>query len=280
MKFNVTILLIALTLAGCGKQVNHSSQEQTMASVQSQLDKGQYESAIQTLEALRSAHPNDEEIKIKLLHSYAGAGSFEALKVVNIWKEVEGLLKDLKKQQEDELKASAKASLDNLAITLEKILEPIPELTPKQKTRLGQAIALYQELGFKVETAGKYNNFKWGTLHVYRLAVNLKEMVKEAKRIQLENQSIDLKAIEKAMIPKLKVLGQDIFMAYKLFGNSFDKIKKITDGIDKLIAKTVKDEDFKLKVSTIAKTEGEFFESLLRDNINAASVLMRNLCEV
>lgn len=280
MKFNVTILLIALTVAGCGKQINHSSQEQTMSSVQAQLDKGQFENAIQTLEALRLVHPNDEEIKIKLLHSYAGAGSFEAIKVVSIWKEVEGLLKEFKKQQEDDLKASAKVGLDNFAIELEKILAPIPELTPKQKTRLTQAIDLYQELGFKVETAGKYNNFKWGTLHVYRLAVNLKEMVSEAKRIQVENENIDLKAIEKAIIPRIKVLGQDIFMAYKLFGNSFDKIKKITDSIDKIIAKTVNDKDFRLKVSTIAKSEGEFFESLLRDNMNAASVLVRKLGDI
>jgi hypothetical protein len=89
-----------------------------------------------------------------------------------------------------------------------------------------------------------------------------------------------LKAIERAMIPRLKVIGQDIFMAYKLFGNSFEKIKKITESVDKIIAKTVNDKDFKLKVNTIAKSEGEFFKSLIQDNINAASVLVRKLGDI
>jgi hypothetical protein len=280
MKFNVTILLIALSVAGCGKKVDHDSKATTLSAVEAQLNNGEFEKAIETLESLKANHPNDEQIKIKLLHSYAGAGSFEALKVVSIWKEVEGLLKELRKSQEDDLKASAKQSLDNFAIELEKLFAPIPELSPKQKLRLNQAITLYQELGFKVETAGKYNNFKWGTLHIYRLAVTLKELVKEAKEIQVEGDSINLKAIERAMIPKLKVIGQDIFMAYKLFGNSFDKIKKITESIDKIVAKTVNDKDFKLKVNALAKSEGEFFSSLIQDNINAASVLVKKLGDI
>jgi hypothetical protein len=280
MKFNVALLLIALSVSGCGQKVEMSSQEKTMSQVQAQLDGGQYERAIQTLEALRLKNPNDELIKIKLLHSYAGAGSFEALKVVNIWEEIEGLLKDFQKRQESKVKDSVKLGMDNFAEELDKLLAPIPELTPKQKLRLNQAIELYQELGFKVETAGKYNNFKWGTLHIYRLAVNLKEMVSEAERVQLEGDSIDLKAIEKALVPKLKVVGQDIFMAYKLFGNSFDKIKKITESVDNIIAKTVGDKEFKLKINTLAKSEVEFFKSLIEDNISAASVLIRKLGDI
>lgn len=280
MRLNVTFLLLVLSVAGCGKQIHHSSQEKAMSSVSAQIDRGQYENAIETLEALRVSNPIDEQIKIKLLHAYAGAGSFEALKVVGIWKEIEVLLKEFKKTQEKDLKASAKIGLDNFAGELEKLLEPIPELTAKQKIRLSQAIDIYQELGFKVETAGKYNNFKWGTLHIYRLAVNLKEMVKEAKKIQIEGDSIDLKAIEKAMIPRLKIIGQDIFMAYKLFGNSFDKIKKITESVDKIIAKTVNDKEFKLKINTLAKSEGEFFKSLIQENIHAVSVLVRKLGDI
>src|SRR5690606_34288350 len=131
----------------------------------------------------------------------------------------------------------------------------IPEINIKQKLRLNQAIDLYQGLGFRVDNAGKDNNFKWGTLHIYRLAINLKQMVQEAKQIQTESEGIDLKAVEMAMIPKLKVIGQDIFMAYKLFSNSFEKIKKITDNVDHIIAKTVNDKNFKLKVNTLAKSE-------------------------
>lgn len=280
MRITAALLLIALFTTACGKKMDLSSQEKTMSEAQAQIDKGNYEKAITTLEALRVSHPNDEEIKIKLLHSYAGAGSFEAMKVVSIWKEIEGLIEDYKKQQKEELKASAKSGLDNFASELEKVLAPIPELTPQQKVRLSQAIELYQELGFKVETAGKYNNFKWGTLHIYRLAVNLKELVQEAKRLQHGSEKLDLKAIEKAIVPRLKVLGQDIFMAYKLYAHSFDKIKKITESIDKIIAKTVKDETFKLKINTLARSEGEFFKSLLKDNVDAASVLIRKLADI
>lgn len=280
MKFNMFILLLTLSVTGCGRKIEHSSQEKTMSKVQAQLDNGQFEKAIQNLEALRLTNPNDEEIKIKLLHSYAGAGGFEALKVINIWQEVEVLLKEYKTHQEKNLKASVKDGLDNLAIELEKLLAPIPELTPKQKIRLTQAIELYHELGFKIETAGKYNNFKWGSLHIYRLAVNLKEMVQEAKKIQTESDKIDLKAIEKAIIPRLETLGQDIFMAYKLYSNSFEKIKKITASLDKIIAKTVHDDNFRLKVNTLAQSEGEFFKSLMKDNIHAASVLIRKLGDI
>jgi hypothetical protein len=280
MRITAALLLFALFTTACGKKMDLSSQEKTMSEAQAQIDKGHYEKAITTLEALRMSHPNNEEIKIKLLHSYAGAGSFEAMKVVSIWKEIEILLDDYKKQQKEKLKASAKLGLDNFASELEKVLAPIPELSSQQKVRLTQAIELYQELGFKVETAGKYNNFKWGTLHIYRLAVNLKELVQETKRLQHGSDKLNLKAIEKAMVPRLKVLGQDIFMAYKLYANSFDKIKKITESIDKIIAKTVKDESFKLKINTLARSEGEFFKCLLKDNIDAASVLIRKLADI
>jgi hypothetical protein len=280
MKFNVFILVLSLAITGCGRKVEHSSQERTMSKVEALLDDGQFEKAIEKLEAIRLTSPNDEEIKIKLLHSYAGAGGFEALKVMSIWQEIEVLLKEYKTLQEKKIKASVKDGLDNLAIELEKLLAPIPKLTSKQKVRLTQAIDLYHELGFKIETAGKYNNFKWGSLHIYRLAVNLKEMVQEAKKLQTESDEVDLKAIEKAIIPRLKTLGQDIFMAYKLYSNSFAKIKKITASLDKIIAKTINDDNFRLKVNTLAQSEGEFFKSLMKDNIHAASVLLRKLGDI
>lgn len=280
MKFNAAILIIALAAAGCGKKVNQSSQETAKASASAQLDKGQYESAISTLEPIHAKHPHDEEIKTKLLHAYAGAGGFEALKVMSTWKEIEVLLKKFKKVQEDEIKGSAKAGLDQFATELEKLLAPIPELTTKQQKRLNQAIELYQELGLRVETAGRYNNFKWGTLHVYRLAFNLKTMVKELRKAQVGAETMDLGALEAVALPKLKVIGQDIFMAYKLYGNSFDKIKKIIDSVDKIIAKTVNNKEFRLKVNTMARNEAEFYRSLIEDNIASASVLFRKLGEI
>jgi hypothetical protein len=278
MKLSTIALASMLAIAGCGKNVKHSDHEMKMASVQSQLDSGHYEAAIQKLEVMRIASPENEEMK--LLHSYAGAGSFEAMKVISVWKEVEQILKDIRKENEARVEKSLKANVDAMAGQLERVLEPIPELSAHQKKRLNQAIALYQELGFKVETAGKYTNFKWGTLHVYRLAVTVKDLVKEARRVQAESKKVDLKAIEKVVLPRMKIMGQDIFMAYKLFSNSFDKIKKITDSVDIIIAKTIKDDNFKLKINTLAKSEGEFFKSLLKDNVSAASVLVRKLGDI
>lgn len=263
---------------GCGRNIQHSSQEKAMSTAQAQLDSRQFEKAIETLESLRISNPHNEEIKIKLFHAYAGAGSFEALKVVGIWLEFETLLKEFRQNQEVNFtKQSENFAIKNLVPQLKKLLAPIPELTTRQKTRLAQAIELYQVLEFKLETAGRYSNFKWGTLHIYRLAINFKELVSEVDKFQLGDRSVDLKKIENVIIPKLKVTGQDILMAYKLFGFSFDKIKKITESLDKIVAKIVNDKDFKLIVNTNARNESEFFKSLIQDNIHVASTLIRKI---
>jgi hypothetical protein len=274
MKMSVLLLSGVLLLSACGNKVDHSNEARAISSVQAMLDNGKYDSAISSLEALRLQYPNSEEIKTKLLHAYAGAGSFEAIKVIDIWKEIQANLKELKEEKKN-------AGIKEMVARLETIVEPIPELTVAQKKRLNQAIDLYAELGMDVETAGKYNNFKWGTLHVYRLAVTVKALVAEVKvATQTENGKVDTKAIETAVIPKIKTMGQDIFMAYKLFSNSFDKIKKITDSVDKLIAKTVNDETFKLKINTLAKNEEDFYSSMINDNISAVSVLVKKAGEM
>ncbi len=280
MKVSLPILILALSLSGCGEKVDNNSRQSTLAAVEAQMNSRKFEEAIPTLERLKVRYPKDDEIKIKLLHAYAGAGSFEALKVVEIWKEFEVNIDLFESNIKKDSGLSLKDFLPKLASEIENLLRPIPNLTKKQKRRLDQAIALYQELGFKIETAGRYNNFKWGTLHIYRLAIGIKELVQDVKVTAQEGNEIDLKAIEKAIIPRLSIIGKDIFMAYQLFGNSFDKVRKISASIDKIIAKTINNDSFKLQVNTLARTELEFYESLLRDNIAAASVLVRKLVEV
>lgn len=279
MKPIILMMILALSLIGCGKKIESSSKEVSISKASSLLDAGEYESAIQVLEPLHNANPDDPEVGKKLLHAYAGAGSFEALKVASIWKEIEVILDDIKEKQKEKLKKASLESVSSLLSEVERILQPIPELSELQVKRLNQAIRLYQDLGMTVENAGKYNNFKWGVLHTYRLAITIKSIVSSVRRSQAEEPE-NFKAIEKLVLPKLKMIGQDLFMAYKLYSNSFDKIKKITESIDKILAKTIKDENFKLKINTLAKNEGEFFKSLINDNIKAASSLLNMLGDI
>lgn len=274
------MMVLSLSLAGCGKKVDSSSKDVSVSKANALLDSGNFEGAILVLEPLHAVNPNDPEVNNKLLHAYAGAGSFEAMKVAEIWKEIELIIEDIKKEQKDKLKKATLEDADKLMGEIERILKPIPELSDLQKQRLDQAIKLYRDLGMTVETAGKYNNFKWGVLHTYRLAINVKAIVSSVRKSNQESGKVDIKAIEKLVMPKLKLMGQDLFMAYKLYSNSFDKIKKVTDSIDKILAKTIKDENFKLKINTLAKNEGEFFKSLINDNIKASSSLLSMLGDI
>lgn len=280
MDFKVAMLLSVIAISGCGKKVELGSDNKKLSSIQAQMDNKQFERAIPALEAMRIANPQHTEVGIKLLHAYAGAATFETVEVIIIWKEIEAALKEIKEAQKNKLDKSIKVSVDGIIADLEKVVAPIPQLSDLQQKRLNQAISLYQELGLEAETAGKYNNFKWGSLHLYRLGVTIKEIVTESKRIESASPKVDLKAIEQMMLPKLKLLLQDIFMAYKLYGNSFDKVKKITESLDNIIAKTVGDEEFKLRINSMAKNEGEFFNSLIKDNSKAASVLIRKMGDI
>lgn len=269
-----------MVFAACGKKIDSSSKDVSVSKANALLDSGNFEGAIQALEPLHEGNPTDQEVSSKLLHAYAGAGSFEALKVAEIWKEIESIVEDIKKEQKDKIKKASVEDADKLMGEIERILKPIPELTDLQKQRLDQAIKLYKDLGMTVENAGKYNNFKWGVLHTYRLAINVKAIVSSVRKSNQESGKIDIKAIEKLVMPKLKLMGQDLFMAYKLYSNSFDKIKKVTDSIDKILAKTIKDENFKLKINTLAKDEEEFFKNMINDNIKASSSLLSMLGDI
>jgi hypothetical protein len=281
MKFRSVIILATLTLYGsCGMKVERTDSQMELARVQNLLNARNYDEAINSLEVMRNRNPADQEVSIKLLHAYAGAAGFESLKVYGIWGEVQQALKELKENAKAEAKLTIKQGLDQLLADFERVLEPIPELSPRQKRRLDQAIALYQELGLTVENAGKYNNFKWGSLHVYRLAVSLKAIASEAKQFQLDSEKVDLKAIERALLPQLKSMGKDAFMAYRLYSNSFEKIEKLVSGVNKLIAQTIGDREFKLRINELAKSESEFYTSLLNDNLRAASVLIGKTIEI
>jgi hypothetical protein len=267
--------------SGCGRNIQNSPAVNALSTAQAQLDSRQFEKAIETLERIQNTNPQNEEIKIKLFHSYAGAGGFEALKVMGIWLEFEVLFKKFRQYQEsNSANQSESPDFTKLVTQIKKLLAPIPKLTNRQRNRLNQAIELYQGLEYKLENAGRYSNFKWGTLHVFRLAVNIKELVNEIDVFLLNDHSIELKEIENIIIPKLKVSAKDILMAYKLFGFSYHRLKIFTESLDKIIASIVKNKDFKLKVNTSAKDENEFFRSLIQDNIQTASILTKKIVNV
>ena len=275
MKLSSLMLCSLLLVASCGKKVAYSDRELSMSKVSTLIDRGEFESAIKILEAQRAKSRHDIEINTKLLHALAGAGGFEALKAVSIAKEVETQFKDFKAHTEAQGEKELQKQAESLFAQLEKALEPIPLLTLEQRKRLDQAIDLYSEVGMTLDSAGKYNNFKWGTLHVWRLAITIKDMITEMKLLSAEK--LDLKKIEKIILPRLDSIGQDMFKSYQLYSHSFDKIKKFTDTIDRVVAKTINQKDFKLKVNVLAQSEGEFYESLVKDNVRAAAAILNKL---
>lgn len=283
MKWTSLILALFLFSASCGKRVHspgEEKKEKSIASAETLINDRKYTSAIEELEALLRLHPDDERIKIKLFHAYAGAGTFEALKVVGMWKKMEKVIKAPGKHKNDLKGKDLKIQALNLEARINRILAPLPILTSEEARRLDQAVSLYQELGLKVDNAGSYNNFKWGTIHLYRLALNAKIIMVEVDKTREQRGRFELKKLEKALLPRLSVMGQDIFMAYKLFGHSYEKIQKLTKAVDKLIAKAVENTEFRLKVDETVTDQTEFFMRFLSDNIEAATVIVKKISDL
>ncbi len=288
MKSCAFCIILFIMLVSCGKQVG-SEQGESLASASALIDAGKYEGAIAILEPALKKHPHNDELSIKLLHAYAGAGTFEALKVVKIAKQIEKRFDNKDKRinvsirirgNRDKITQNIQAEGDELVANLAWILKPLPRLNARQARRLNQAVDLFQKLGLKVTTAGKYRNFKWGTLHVYRLGVTLKAVMRDLKLARKANNKWDMEKAETAVISRLSIMGQDVFMAYKLFGNSYSRIQKLTKVIDKAIAKAVEDSKFKLKVDETVQDQAEFFQNMLSDNVGAAAILVRKISKL
>lgn len=267
-------ILIFLIFWGCGKNIDHSANEKEISTAQYLIDNKKFEEAINILEPLSNENPKDKKIKLKLFHSYAGAGTFEALRVLAIWRKIEVALKEFRQPSDKET-----ISVSLFIQELEKLLAPIPKLTAKENIRLAQAINLYQEMGLEIEAVGRYRNFKWGALHIYRLAVNLKEIIHLVQVYVPEEGEVDLRGLEKVFIPKVGTFGRDFFMSYQLFSKSYPKIQKVSDYLDRVIAKTI-NKKFKLKINTLTIDEDEFFKQFLRDNIEGFSILLKKLFDV
>lgn len=277
MNWTFIALLLFFVSASCGKKVDGNGSEESVSKAEALINDRKFEQAIALLEPLSERYPDNFKIQEKLLHAYAGAGTFEALKVIDIWKKME---KELKKKNTTKVnQRDLGLSARSFQSRAERILAPLPKLTNKQSQRLDQAINLYQKLGLEVDSAGKYRNFKWGTLHIYRLAINSKIILADVSKAS-EQKPLDKKKIEEAVFSKISIIGQDIFMVYRLFGNSYDNIKKLTDGVDKMISKAVDDKKFKLQVNETVLDQAEFFHSVLADNIGAASILVKKLSDI
>lgn len=282
-KSSTALALCLLLAVGCGQKSHQDQTSESMVQALMLLDQRNFDGAIAKYEEIIKDNPANEEAKIKLFHAYAGAGGFEALTLVDVLKTAEDKLTEIKNREKSKLesKISQKETevVDNSLDQLEQVLIKVPTLSAKQKINLNKAICLYEELGLKIETAGKYNNFKWGTLHAFRLAVNLKEIIVGLKNSKDENQKYNLKVVEKILLYRGKEMGTDIYQVIKLYSHSYEKFKLIHEKVESLIGKTLKNPDFKFKINDLAKSEKEFYESFLKENIKVVSQIVNQYVE-
>lgn len=277
--FGAIFLVGLLIVSSCGKRINKSGEEESISKSEQLINDRQYEEALTILEKLHQKNPQDQTIRTKLLHATAGAGGFEALTLISVAQEVEKQVKVFKKNLENLMDQQKSENPYDMIKEIEKVFKPIPYLSAKQSKRLDQAIALYQDFDIDPEQVENYSNFKWGALHVFRMAVNMKLTIKAFRTILPEGESANIEKIELILIPGLGSFGQDLFMSYRLFGSSFDRIQEYSKSIDKVIGYIIKSKNFKLKVNTKARTQAQFYYSLLRDNTQGADVVIRKILD-
>ena len=256
-------LVALISFTGCGRNNHQPKYQKELSSIEKLLNNRRYEDAIPKLEKLHQQYPQNHDISIKLLHALAGASSFEALKMVEIVKQMQKTIKEMNGSDDVD---------ESMSRHILKVLAPIPVLNAKENQRLNQAIELYQRLDLKAETAGSYSNFKWGTLHLYRLVISVRAAAEVVKVATPAGKDAEMTLLEEKLIPQFEMFGIDIFMSYKLFEHSFDRVKEIPELLTKVIANFVDDQTFKLKIPSVIGRK-VFYAQLFRDNRKIVSLL-------
>jgi hypothetical protein len=223
MRKMILLLLLQVLVLGCGKNTRNAEGRE-MAEALHLLNSKNYEAAIPKLEKI-CQRQGDVDCKIKLMHAYAGAGGFEALRVMRMAKVLEKNLVEAKKIKTSDLLLTTKMALD-----------PMPILTPHKKHRINQAIAIYDVVEPYFETAGQYNNFKWGLLHAFRLGTTMKSFyIDVAEAIEGKNKIDAIRPLRKKIGKNFESIFQDASWTYKLLKHSYPKFQKIMLKFDKLL---------------------------------------------
>ena len=247
----IAFIGLSLNLTSCGKQIaNKSSRELSVANLQ--LNNRQFEEAISTLENAISKSPTNEELQIKLAHAYAGAGGFESVSFAV-------LIKDI-------VQIKADNEVRSILNAIREKLEKVPTLTNVQRARLDQAISLYSQLGLDPYKTSKENNFKWASLHTYRLVITLKDVSTLLSDVYNSSEMYTKNELQSILIKKFDLIAKDFYKSYTLYKNSFTKLQKIAQKFDQLIQGTLGSKEFKLKLDSKAKTYESFIKDLIANN--------------
>lgn len=114
----------------------------------------------------------------------------------------------------------------------------------------------------KVSKIGKELNFEAGTIYLYRMLINMKILVKVAKK-ELEFT----KDNEREIIVALKNVGLDFFYVYTKFKKSFKKIKDFTSKVDQLLSGIAQVPNKKLIINDQINDAKSFYLTMLKGNI-------------
>lgn len=265
----ILILALGFLLLSCGKKVARDHESRDLSSAEALLNARDFEAAILKLRSMHEQDPQNKRISEKYLHALAGGAGFESLKILKMSDDVQKAIKAMDENPSSDARAD-----------LERALRPLPLLSERQQTHLEEAIALYNELRLSSETAGSYNNFKWGTLHLYRMAVTAKLIAGEVSAATPEGHSADILEIERAVLKRFPTMGLDLFLAHKLYENSFDLVKKFTTVITKAIARFAGDKGFRIKIRSSYSSQKDFYQGLVEDNREAVAKILTKIFRV
>lgn len=240
--------IIILFISSCGK-VEKESTQYYLDKSNALLNYKDYEGAISLLEEAVNKHDN-EELKLKLAHAYAGAAGFEAYRLYQIYKSSKEIL------SQDKI---------NFYFKAQEILQQWPDLTSLQAKRLNQSIEMYHQIKHNDES-----NFKWSLLKTFRAMFFAKEL----------NQILNSKKIVDNLILVLQNFHQfldDLYQAYFLFKHSYENAQKISYKWELSLAAKYNGENCSFKIVTNAPTLNLFLLDLWNNNINYFNKMLNSI---
>jgi hypothetical protein len=256
MKYSHLAMLVSLSiLSACAnKGQNGAEADAGFASATQSLNERNYSAAITSLEALKRQYPESKEIRRKLMHAHAGLAGFEAAafkeKVERLAAKAEKFKGKSLKEEFESFRRDLRAGKDLDASTLQKfrvyrvtgelreLMDDLPTLSKEQFSHLNQAIHLYEEMGVDPSANSPDDNFRWGTLHAYRVTVTLKHVVVSLDEIARNPQGQSRGDVERMLVSAGDQMWRDSLSAYKLFKHSYTKVRTVSAATERFVEKT------------------------------------------
>ena len=104
--------------------------------------------------------------------------------------------------------------------------------------------------------------------------ITVRDTVTRLQEIIRVDGTDDLSSVESYLFKQGDLIAQDSFKAYSLFKNSYNKLALISEKLETLINSTVKDDNFKIKINSMASDYKVFISDLISENTDLISRLI------